>query len=375
MPRSRSKPKETGPSRVTDASLESIVTGQLIPWVEEFGASRLLLAREPVSTVAALPGVRIRKKPMRGQEVKVRGPGVRGQLQSWWCEPGAAGPAGRGFLAANWREDLQAACRFPYCVFVLAGEAHLRLGDAIVECEAGYGLLVPTAVPMSGGPHWERTSFEHAYSDIFWLQLRPAGMQYYLCGTRGNVHLDPGTGEKGFVAGGQFYMLYELLLAEMAGRLAGHDLLGKSYLLSMLTLLRRYLASDAAPGRAELARYAPDLKDPASRSWAVARAREYINNHLHQHLTLQEIARSAFISRSSLAELFRAETGSTVWDYVTSRRIEEAKVLLRSSDLSIREIGAIVGFPQLTHFCARFTQATGQPPSNFRRKTREMTIT
>lgn len=340
------------------ASHSKLITAveSLIPLIEEYGVTRLLLARPPVSAATAPVGMRLRPKPMHGRGVRLRGPGTRGQITTRWID------------------DRQVSIRFPYLCLVLNGEAHFRTDDAIVYCPAGYGILIPPDVPMTDGegPHWEGAKIEDAYSDVFWLQFRPAGVEYYVCHSRGPIHDGGDFGEIGYANHRHLYQLSEMLFDEMAQRESGYEELSKTYLLSILTLLRRHMEGDESSPPRPLSRHVSDLKDPKLRNLALSRAQDFINGNLGKRITLHDIARAAFISRSSLAQLFRSETGGTVWDYVTARRIEEAQTLLRETDISIREIGVIVGFPQLSHFSARFTGLVGQAPGTYRRCSREM---
>ena len=57
-----------------------------------------------------------------------------------------------------------------------------------------------------------------------------------------------------------------------------------------------------------------------------------------------------------------------MWDYVTFRRIEEAKSLLNETEMTIENVGRLIGFPNLSHFCTRFVKVTGQAPGQFRRQ-------
>jgi hypothetical protein len=64
--------------------------------------------------------------------------------------------------------------------------------------------------------------------------------------------------------------------------------------------------------------------------------------------------------------VFAASYGQTPIRYLTRRRIERAKDLLRSANLTVTEICLAVGFASLGSFSARFSQLVGQSPTAYR---------
>ena len=83
-------------------------------------------------------------------------------------------------------------------------------------------------------------------------------------------------------------------------------------------------------------------------------------------LDVSALARVALMSTAHFSRQFRAAYGETPYSYLMTRRIERAKALLRSSDLSVTEVCLEVGCTSLGSFSARFTQVVGQTPSAYR---------
>jgi len=81
---------------------------------------------------------------------------------------------------------------------------------------------------------------------------------------------------------------------------------------------------------------------------------------------LDDVARRAGYSRYHFLRAFRAAYGETPRAYLTRRRIERAKDLLRSSNLTVTEICHLVGFSSLGSFSARFTELVGRSPRRYR---------
>jgi AraC-like DNA-binding protein len=99
---------------------------------------------------------------------------------------------------------------------------------------------------------------------------------------------------------------------------------------------------------------------------AVRRARDRIDRDFAEPLDLAALAAAAGYSKFHFARLFTAAYGESPRVYLTRRRIERAKDLLRSANLTVTEICLLVGFESLGSFSARFTALVGQSPSDYR---------
>lgn len=92
---------------------------------------------------------------------------------------------------------------------------------------------------------------------------------------------------------------------------------------------------------------------------------DYINAHLHEELTLTKIAAIAQISPYHFLRLFKHSMGVTPHQYILQSRIDKAKYLLRSSDLSIADIAFKVGFCDQSHLTRCFKRILGLTPKQF----------
>ena len=100
---------------------------------------------------------------------------------------------------------------------------------------------------------------------------------------------------------------------------------------------------------------------------AVGHAIDHLGVHFSDDLSIDRLAAVVGISGSHLAHLFRAETGTTVRDYVNKVRIEIARDLLAHTDENLTEVAAFVGFFDASHLSRVFYQILGKRPSAFRR--------
>src|SRR5690606_23389440 len=61
---------------------------------------------------------------------------------------------------------------------------------------------------------------------------------------------------------------------------------------------------------------------------SAARAKGYIHSHINKKLTIDEVARHVYLSRTQFTSLFRRETGKSFHEYLSDCRFEMAKILL-----------------------------------------------
>jgi AraC-like DNA-binding protein len=95
-------------------------------------------------------------------------------------------------------------------------------------------------------------------------------------------------------------------------------------------------------------------------------AKDLMDRHYAEPLSLELVARQAGYSRFHFLRAFRKAYGETPRAYLTRRRIERARDLLRSANLTVTEICHMVGFLSLGSFSDRFTELVGCPPSQYR---------
>jgi AraC family transcriptional regulator len=93
---------------------------------------------------------------------------------------------------------------------------------------------------------------------------------------------------------------------------------------------------------------------------------DHINRGLDRNLSVLEIARAVGIEPARLARAFRASTSKSIHRYLNERRVEEAKILLTKSEVSIDEVGRRVGFDSEERFRINFRRCTGVTPAAYR---------
>lgn len=98
----------------------------------------------------------------------------------------------------------------------------------------------------------------------------------------------------------------------------------------------------------------------------VVTAMEIIRNKYNTNLTLEYVAKEAYVSNTYLSSLFRQELGVNFLDYLHQYRVEEAKKLLRQN-LKMYAVAKLVGYGEERHFSATFKKWTGLTPSQYQK--------
>ena len=92
----------------------------------------------------------------------------------------------------------------------------------------------------------------------------------------------------------------------------------------------------------------------------------YIDFNYQEDLSLKKIADLFSISPSYLSALFKKETGSTLTEYINNKRIDISVSLLNTTDSSIQNVAAQVGFLDVNYYTRIFKKLKGISPSAYR---------
>lgn len=93
--------------------------------------------------------------------------------------------------------------------------------------------------------------------------------------------------------------------------------------------------------------------------------KDYINDHLDQELSLEELAAIAQLSPYHFCRSFKRSTGFTPHQYVIRQRVERAKLLLKDRKMGIAEVAIACGFTHQSHLHRHFKCLTGVTPKFF----------
>lgn len=101
---------------------------------------------------------------------------------------------------------------------------------------------------------------------------------------------------------------------------------------------------------------------------ALRRARDRIDRDYAEPLDIAALAAGAGYSPAHFIRAFHAAYGETPGRYRTRRRVERARELLRSVNLTVTEVCHLVGFTSPGTFSVRFSELVGRSPSAYQRE-------
>jgi AraC-like DNA-binding protein len=98
----------------------------------------------------------------------------------------------------------------------------------------------------------------------------------------------------------------------------------------------------------------------------VEKAFEWIEKHFREPFDLELMAEALYLTPQHISRLFRSSTGSTISEYLLSRRLREACLFICTTELPIQEIAMHIGIPNVSRFCQVFKQRIGLTPLQYR---------
>ncbi|MEY2495370.1 MAG: hypothetical protein QOJ45_1862 [Verrucomicrobiota bacterium] len=114
-------------------------------------------------------------------------------------------------------------------------------------------------------------------------------------------------------------------------------------------------------------------KSNSVESVRIWKARNFIEEHSGEELSLPKVAKAANTSANYLSEKFKEATGVNFVHYVARTRFEKAARLLREADLRVSEIAFASGFQSLSQFNRIFKKLAGNSPTEYRAAARAKT--
>jgi AraC-like DNA-binding protein len=97
----------------------------------------------------------------------------------------------------------------------------------------------------------------------------------------------------------------------------------------------------------------------------VAQIIEYLQNHMTQSLSLEELCKVFHLGKSRLKELFQSQTGMGLLEYHKNLKIEHAKTLIREKKYNMTEIAELLGYTSIHYFSRDFKKRTDMSPTEY----------
>lgn len=341
-----------------DQEILSVLAEKVLPWWEQFGLRRLVASANTIKEFKAqsLPeGVRVSVKKRRGKKVAVHGPRYFENTS---------------FKIATWPEDGQETIRYPALACVLRGQADFHIADYMVHCPQQHFMLFNANVPQPDGnsPHFDGEDFSRRYCEILWLLAPPATsnrISAWICYSKGGEHWIQQLSDYCLIERSETLTFYNTFIQEITQRPSGYREVAEISFEAFLRLFIRELSegrfSRSAQGKSRVHGL------PHTESNPIELARQYIDYNLSKTLTTQSVADAVYMSRSNFIRRFQQETKQSFNEYLTARRLEEARRLLKDETCSVNVVCRLVGFSpaQLRNL---FQKHHATSPSAFRIK-------
>lgn len=104
-----------------------------------------------------------------------------------------------------------------------------------------------------------------------------------------------------------------------------------------------------------------------SHIYLIKKTLDYISMHYKEKITLTSISKYINISKQHFCRIFKEYTGKTFIEYLTVYRLEQAQLLLKTTNLPISQIPELTGFCNENYFSRIYKKKYGHPPSYIRK--------
>lgn len=98
----------------------------------------------------------------------------------------------------------------------------------------------------------------------------------------------------------------------------------------------------------------------------VRRVRRLISENLGKNISVTSLASDVYVSANYLSRIFKQVMGEGCNEYIVRKRMEKAKLLLKTTTLKTGEIASMVGYQDINYFSLAFKRKTGVSPTKYR---------
>ncbi|MDO4288657.1 MAG: AraC family transcriptional regulator [Eubacterium sp.] len=146
------------------------------------------------------------------------------------------------------------------------------------------------------------------------------------------------------------------LLEETEKSESGYEIMVQSYFMVLITYLSRVYKKNGVS----------DLQKHKSQKHLTHQVVSYLENHYTEPLIIEDLAAMACLSERQFRRLFTEQYGLSPKQYCLNLRLKESCYLLKTTELSIREISSKTGFEDANYFSRQFKKHTGFTPKEYR---------
>lgn len=114
--------------------------------------------------------------------------------------------------------------------------------------------------------------------------------------------------------------------------------------------------------------YLPLLTETNHTDSVVERAQDWLQKNMAKDISMSDLARAIAVSDRTMARRFVAAIGQTPLEYLQAVRLEAARALLETGDMTVQSVAAQVGYNDASSFSRLFRQGLGLSPGAYRRR-------
>lgn len=233
---------------------------------------------------------------------------------------------------------------FTELFYVISGKGTFLLNHVTYSIHANDLIIVPP-----GSEHTEQS-------------LDASPMEYIVLGIEGITFLDSGQASSqvlyNYSKKTELLNLLNLILNEVRSEQPGYDLACQHLLdVVIIQVIRQQRLMPAPISNAKMTKECIQIKN-------------YLDSNYSEHITLETLAKKAHMNKYYLVHAFSRYTGMSPIHYLTAKRLQIGRELLVSTDYSISQVAASVGFSSQSYFTQVFRKETGMSPMRYRKEGR-----
>ncbi len=344
-----------------ETRLEQLLLTKIIPWVQEYGMQQVFVAagswQELRENSSHLPkGTFTTYKPLLGKRTRPRINRSYGRLS---------------IEQNRWPQDHLLSARTPKLCFVIEGPVAFQIADYVLHCDPGHSILLPAGTPNPDGtlPVLDKERPHHDTCELLMMMPYQGSLNYWSIRQNyaANGEMSRHSNTLPILQSAVAPYLHQLVDEATRRQLHWEDICN-GLLYNLTLLLHRELSGRPLIRSGDES--GEELFEPSQpKAHAIAKAEEYIRANLRHPLTLDGVAHTVFLSRTTFIRQFRTRTGKSFIQYVNDCRFEEACHQLQNGNLSVAQISRYVGLhPSSLRLLIR--ERTGISPLALRQRSR-----
>ncbi|MBP1041999.1 helix-turn-helix transcriptional regulator [Vagococcus sp. BWB3-3] len=231
---------------------------------------------------------------------------------------------------------------------ILEGEAHYTIEDQTFTAQAG------TVMLFNPGVYHQDTQLENTQSHQLHIGIKNIVLEGYKRDyfpfTSSIIHLGDRHPE--------FINRCWRLIEEKSKRDIGYDLMIKTLIMEIIVLILRSESSK------HIEVSSLNVKETDKEKQAIVNnIIYYLENHHSEEISLDTLSDTMYISSTYISKVFKEETGDSPINYLIKLRLNRAKQLLETQNITVKEAAETVGYQDAYHFSKLFKKHYGKSPS------------